>query len=113
MGRRSNHRQAGNSSGLASCRLPSVLEVEIKSRRPTDGKQGTSESRPYDGVGERRLGCTKDPRELLKPGFKVSESSVERYLRRLRRRGEPGKRWIAFLNNHRESIVAFDFLRRL
>jgi putative transposase len=47
--------------------------------------------------------------ELLKLGFEVSESTVARYLRRLRRRGDPGKRWLAFLTNHREAIVAFDF----
>src|ERR1022692_1930423 len=30
-------------------------------------------------------------------------------MRRIRRRGDPGKRWLAFLRNHREVIVAFDF----
>jgi hypothetical protein len=25
------------------------------------------------------------------------------------RRGDPGKRWLAFLRNHREAIVALDF----
>jgi transposase InsO family protein len=34
---------------------------------------------------------------------------VARYLRRIRRRGDPGKRWLAFLQNHREVIAAFDF----
>ncbi len=34
---------------------------------------------------------------------------MARYLRRLRRRGDPGKRWLAFLANHREAIVAIDF----
>ncbi len=47
--------------------------------------------------------------ELLKLGFDVSERSVARYLRRLPRRGDPGTRWAAFLANHREAIVAFDF----
>jgi putative transposase len=27
----------------------------------------------------------------------------------MRRRGDPGKRWLAFLHNHREAIVALDF----
>jgi hypothetical protein len=45
----------------------------------------------------------------MKLGFEVSERTVGRYLRSLRRRGDPGKRWVAFLNNHREAIVAFDF----
>ena len=46
---------------------------------------------------------------MLKPGFVVSERTVARYLRRIERRGDPGKRWLAFLQNHREVIVAFDF----
>jgi putative transposase len=47
--------------------------------------------------------------ELQKLGFVVSERSVARYLRRVRRRGDPGKRWLTFLQNHREVIAAFDF----
>ena len=47
--------------------------------------------------------------ELQKLGFLVSERSVARYLRRLRHRGDPSNRWLAFLQNHREVIVAFDF----
>jgi putative transposase len=82
-------------------------------------------SRPGSGrpkVGEeiraliRRLGKENSdwgsPRihgELLKLGFMVSERTVARYLRRIRRSGTPRKRWLAFLQNHREIIVAFDF----
>ena len=47
--------------------------------------------------------------ELHKLGFVVSERTVARYLRRLRRRGDPAKRWLAFLQNHREVTAAFDF----
>jgi putative transposase len=47
--------------------------------------------------------------ELQKLGFVVSERSVGRYLRRMRRRGDPGKNWLTFLQNHREVIIAFDF----
>jgi len=54
-------------------------------------------------------GAPKIHGELGKLGFVVSERSVARYLRRIRRRGDPGKRWLAFLQNHREVIVAFDF----
>ena len=54
-------------------------------------------------------GAPKIHGELLKLGFVVSERSVARYLRRIRRRGDPAKRWLAFLQNHREVIVAFDF----
>ena len=47
--------------------------------------------------------------ELLKLGFSVSERTVARYLRPLQRHGDPVKRWLAFLENHREVIVALDF----
>ena len=53
-------------------------------------------------------GAPKIHGELLKLGFEVSERTVGRYLRTLRRRGNAGKRWAAFLNNHREAIVAMD-----
>ena len=54
-------------------------------------------------------GAPKIHGELLKLGFAVCERTVARYLRRLRRRGDPGKRWLTFLQNHREVIVALDF----
>src|SRR5579864_2270507 len=55
-------------------------------------------------------GAPKIQGELLKLGFEVSERTVARYLRRLRpRRGGPAQRWLTFLANHREAIVAFDF----
>jgi hypothetical protein len=54
-------------------------------------------------------GAPKIHGELLKLGFVVSERTVARCLRRVRRRGDPVKRWLAFLRNHREVIVAFDF----
>jgi hypothetical protein len=34
---------------------------------------------------------------------------VARYLRRIRRRGDPAKSWLRFLQNHREVVAAFDF----
>jgi transposase len=54
-------------------------------------------------------GAPKIHGELQKLGFVVSERTVARYLRRLHRRGNGAKRWLAFLQNHREAIVAFDF----
>src|ERR1035437_9737512 len=54
-------------------------------------------------------GAPKIHGELQKLGFEVSERTVARYLRGLRRRGDPSRRWLAFLQNHREVIVAFDF----
>jgi hypothetical protein len=40
--------------------------------------------------------------------FLISERTVARYLRRIQRRGDPAKKWLAFLHNHREAIVALD-----
>jgi putative transposase len=54
-------------------------------------------------------GAPKIHGELQKLGFVVSERSVARYLRRVRRRGDPTKCWLTFLQNHREVIAAFDF----
>jgi len=54
-------------------------------------------------------GAPKVHGELLKLGIVLSERSVSRYLRAVQRCGDPGKRWLAFLRNHREAIVALDF----
>jgi transposase InsO family protein len=54
-------------------------------------------------------GAPKIHGELQKLGFIVSETSVGRYLRSVRRGGDPGKQWLTFLANHREVIAAFDF----
>jgi hypothetical protein len=50
--------------------------------------------------------------ELVHLGFSISEPTVSRYLQRQRRRydEERAKRWLAFLNNHREVIAAFERL---
>jgi putative transposase len=54
-------------------------------------------------------GAPKIHAELQKLGFSVAERSVARYLRRMVRRGDPDQKWLAFLQNHREVIAAFDF----
>jgi len=64
-----------------------------------------------------RLMATENPNwgaprihaELLKLGFEISECTVSRYLGRMNRNGDCGKRWQAFLKNHREAIAALDF----
>jgi putative transposase len=53
-------------------------------------------------------GAPKIHAELQKLGFTVAERSVARYLRRIVRRGDPDQKWLAFLQNHREVITAFD-----
>jgi putative transposase len=42
-------------------------------------------------------------------GFDISERTVSRWMRKAPRNPEPAKQWKAFLNNHREAIVAMDF----
>ena len=55
-------------------------------------------------------GAPKIHGELLKLGFNISERTVARYLRGLRPRTRKHDQcWKAFLANHREAIVAFDF----
>jgi putative transposase len=48
--------------------------------------------------------------ELLQLGFTIAEPTVSRYLQQLKRHPDEGKamQWLAFLNNHREVIAAFD-----
>src|SRR5712664_2045239 len=81
--------------------------------RPRGGRQTISDEMR---VLIRRLaeenpdwGAPKIHGELQKLGFEVSERTVARYLRRVRRRGDPAKRWLCFLAHHREVIVDFDF----
>jgi len=47
--------------------------------------------------------------ELLMLGFDVSERTISRWMRRAPRDPESAKRWLAFLRNHREAMVAMDF----
>jgi hypothetical protein len=54
-------------------------------------------------------GAPKIHAELQKLGLTIAERTVGRYLRRLVRRGDAGQKWLAFLQNHREVIAAFDF----
>ena len=54
-------------------------------------------------------GAPKIHAELQKLGFTIAERTVARYLRRVVHRGDPKQKWLAFLQNHREGIAAFDF----
>src|SRR5260370_42040141 len=47
--------------------------------------------------------------ELLMLGFDLCERTISRWMKRGPRDPEPGKRWLAFLRNHREAIAAMDF----
>jgi hypothetical protein len=47
--------------------------------------------------------------ELLMLGFDLSERSISRWMKRAPKDPDRTKRWLAFLRNHREAIVAMDF----
>ncbi len=47
--------------------------------------------------------------ELQKLGFNISEPTVSRWLQRVPRSPDVGRRWLTFLRNHREAIAAMDF----
>jgi len=47
--------------------------------------------------------------ELKMLGLDISERTVLRWMKKAPRNPEPAKRWVAFLNNHREAIAAMDF----
>jgi hypothetical protein len=47
--------------------------------------------------------------ELKMLGYKISERTVLRWMRKAPRNVEPARRWAVFLRNHREAIAAMDF----
>ena len=47
--------------------------------------------------------------ELLMLGFKISEATVSRWIRRAPRSPQLAHCWLTFLRNHREAIAAMDF----
>ena len=84
-------------------------------RRKSRARGGRPRITPEIRVLIRRLaqentdwGAPKIHGELQKLGFVLSERTVARYLRRIHRRGDPAKKWLAFLHHHREAIVALD-----
>lgn len=59
-------------------------------------------------TSENAWGAPRIHGELKMLGFNVSERTVSRYLRGLRRRPEARQSWLTFLRNHREAIAAMD-----
>jgi len=61
-------------------------------------------------VAENRTwGARRIHGELKMLGFDISERTVLRWMRKAPKNSELAKRWVAFLNNHREAIAAMDF----
>jgi hypothetical protein len=63
-------------------------------------------------VTENRWGAPRIHGELLKLGFRVSERTVSRYVRRLQPRRPPGASWKTFLDNHRGGARGDGLLHR-
>jgi putative transposase len=75
-------------------------------------KQTTKELRAliFQMVAENPTwGAPRIHGELQMLGFDVSERTVSRWVRRAPKNPEPAKRWMTFLNNHRELIAGMDF----
>ncbi len=60
-------------------------------------------------ASENGWGAPRIHGELTKLGFKISERTVSRYLRKHGRSPKRRQSWLTFLRNHREVIVAMDF----
>jgi putative transposase len=96
---------------VASNRLPTLLALAIpsagRSTRVSEEIRNLILKMKFENAGS---GAPKIHGELLKLGFNISERTVARYLQSLRpRTRKRDQRWKAFLANHREAIVAFDF----
>ncbi len=90
--------------------LSSLLALEITAPRRTTA--GSVRAACADTANERRepaMGRAAHPRELLKLGFEVSQSSVAKYM--VKRRGPPSQGWRAFLRNHAPDIAAMDLYK--
>lgn len=60
-------------------------------------------------AGNPTWGAPRIHGELLKLGFEIAECTVSRYLAQEDSGSGSGKRWLAFLKNHREAIAAVEF----
>jgi putative transposase len=81
-------------------------------RKPVGRKPVTKEIRQliFRMVAENPTWrATRIHGELVMLGFKISERSVSRWMRRAPRPPDSGQRWLTFLHNHREAIAAMDF----
>jgi hypothetical protein len=97
--------QVGYRGPLAPSGLPPVLAMAFEIR--TAGC-GSRDSRSDSGDEQRQpaLGCTPDPRELLKLGIEISQATVAKYM--VLRRATPPQIWRSFLRNQIDGIAAID-----
>ncbi len=83
-----------------------VEEPQATARTPADRAKNLG-GHCDDARGESDVGSTSDPRELLKVGFTVAQSTVSKYLPRHRR--PPSQGWRTLLRNHLRETIAIDF----
>jgi transposase InsO family protein len=103
------HRQTGDRDRLASQRLPSLLVVE-ESPSPGGRPAVAAEVRELIrgmSVANPGWGAPRIHGELGKLGITVSETTVAKYMVRVRR--PPSQTWRAFLSNHIGNLVTVDF----
>jgi transposase InsO family protein len=103
------HRKAGYGDCLAPPRIPPVLDVEGPPRatRTTCSAEGDPKTDSANEPREPTLGRSAHPRELLKLGIDIGETSVGKYM--VRHRSPPSQTWRTFLENHIKSMVSVDF----
>jgi putative transposase len=59
----------------------------------------------------RAWGAERIRGELLKLGLKVARSTIQKYIRLVRRPTSPDQNWLTFLHNHASEIWACDYLQ--
>ena len=59
----------------------------------------------------RSWGAERIRGELLKRGLRVSKSTIQKYIHKVRKPGLPKQTWATFLGNHAREIWACDFLQ--
>jgi transposase InsO family protein len=59
----------------------------------------------------RTWGAERIRGELLKLGIRVSRSTIQKYIREVRRPGSPKQTWATFLRNHAREIWCCDLLQ--
>ena len=84
---------------------------QLRSRSRHPGRPKVREQIRHMKEDNPTWGAPRIHGELLQLGFEISEPTVSRYLQLLKRHyhQDKTKRWLAFLNNYREVIAAFDF----
>ena len=92
---------------MAPGRLSLLLALEVApTGRATADPPGAARIDPADERRKSALGRATHPRELLKLGFEIAQSSVAKYM--VKRRGPPSQGWRTFLRNHAPDIAAMD-----